>query len=233
MHIPDGFLSTGVCLATGAAGGASVVWMARRAQAETEESRAPLLGVMGAFVFAAQMINFPVGVGTTGHLLGARCWRSPSGQRPPSWSWRQSSWCRPSCFRTVVCSLWGPTCSTWLWRASSQAIFPTGCCSGQAAAESRSLRARACRLWPAPCWPSAIAVVRDQDSHGHPGRVGGPIYRERSGGGSDHARGGPVAGGAPSRLDPQAPWHDPPVGAGGGGSIGSRAGCGGCLDSLL
>jgi len=70
MHIPDGFLSTGVCLATGAASGASVVWMARRAQAETEENRAPLLGVMGAFVFAAQMINFPVGVGTTGHLMG-------------------------------------------------------------------------------------------------------------------------------------------------------------------
>jgi cobalt/nickel transport system permease protein len=70
MHIPDGFLSPGVCLATGAAAAAGVVLAARRAQAETEESRAPLLGVMGAFVFAAQMINFPVGVGTTGHLLG-------------------------------------------------------------------------------------------------------------------------------------------------------------------
>ncbi len=70
MHIPDGFLSPGVCLATGAAAAAAVVLAARRAQAETEESRAPLLGVMGAFVFAAQMINFPVGVGTTGHLLG-------------------------------------------------------------------------------------------------------------------------------------------------------------------
>lgn len=44
--------------------------MARKAQAEVENSRAPLLGVMGAFVFAAQMINFPVGAGTTGHLLG-------------------------------------------------------------------------------------------------------------------------------------------------------------------
>ncbi len=70
MHIPDGFLSTGVCLATAAASGLTVAWTARRAREETEESRAPLLGVMGAFVFAAQMINFPVGVGTTGHLLG-------------------------------------------------------------------------------------------------------------------------------------------------------------------
>jgi cobalt/nickel transport system permease protein len=70
MHIPDGFLSAGVCVATAVGSGASVALMARRAQAETEESRAPLLGVMGAFVFAAQMINFPVGAGTTGHLLG-------------------------------------------------------------------------------------------------------------------------------------------------------------------
>ena len=36
-----------------------------------EDARIPLLGVMGAFVFAAQMINFPVGIGTTGHLVGA------------------------------------------------------------------------------------------------------------------------------------------------------------------
>jgi cobalt/nickel transport system permease protein len=70
MHIPDGFLSTGVYLGTGAASAVAVTWIARRAQRETEESRVPLLGVMGAFVFAAQMINFPVGVGTTGHLLG-------------------------------------------------------------------------------------------------------------------------------------------------------------------
>ena len=70
MHIPDGFLSTGVYAATGAASSVGVLWMARRAQAEMEESRAPLLGVMGAFVFAAQMINFPVGAGSTGHLLG-------------------------------------------------------------------------------------------------------------------------------------------------------------------
>jgi cobalt/nickel transport system permease protein len=44
--------------------------MARRAQRGFDESKVPLLGVMGAFVFAAQMINFPVGIGTTGHLVG-------------------------------------------------------------------------------------------------------------------------------------------------------------------
>jgi cobalt/nickel transport system permease protein len=71
MHIPDGFLSAPVWITMGAASVPAVGYTARRAQREIEESRAPLLGVMGAFVFAAQMINFPVGVGTTGHLVGA------------------------------------------------------------------------------------------------------------------------------------------------------------------
>ncbi len=70
MHIPDGFLSVPVWAAMSTITVPSVAYMARRAQREVEESRVPLLGVMGAFVFAAQMINFPVGVGTTGHLLG-------------------------------------------------------------------------------------------------------------------------------------------------------------------
>jgi cobalt/nickel transport system permease protein len=47
-----------------------VAYVARRAQPGFQESRAPLLGVLGAFVFAAQMINFPVGPGTTAHLVG-------------------------------------------------------------------------------------------------------------------------------------------------------------------
>jgi cobalt/nickel transport system permease protein len=53
----------------------AVVWAARKTQADLESSdsddrRIPLLGVMGAFVFAAQMINFPIGLGTSGHLVG-------------------------------------------------------------------------------------------------------------------------------------------------------------------
>ena len=47
----------------------SATWCAARSSG-FEESRVPLLGVMGAFVFAAQMINFPVGMGTSGHLVG-------------------------------------------------------------------------------------------------------------------------------------------------------------------
>src|SRR3982751_6950670 len=44
--------------------------LVRKAQRGFDESKVPMLGVMGAFVFAAQMINFPVGVGTSGHLVG-------------------------------------------------------------------------------------------------------------------------------------------------------------------
>jgi cobalt/nickel transport system permease protein len=47
-----------------------VIGIARQAQRRFDDARAPLLGVMGAFVFAAQMINFPAGLGTSAHLLG-------------------------------------------------------------------------------------------------------------------------------------------------------------------
>ena len=70
MHIPDGFLSPPVWATLDAVSLPAVGWMAHRAQKDTEESRVPLLGMMGAFVFAAQMINFPVGLGTSGHLVG-------------------------------------------------------------------------------------------------------------------------------------------------------------------
>src|SRR6195256_4716277 len=70
MHIPDNFLSTPVWASLDAISIPAVVMMSRRAGRELDESRIPLLGVMGAFVFAAQMINFPVGIGTSGHLVG-------------------------------------------------------------------------------------------------------------------------------------------------------------------
>ena len=70
MHIPDGFLTPPVWGTLDAISAVSVTWVARRAQRDTQDQRIPLLGVMGAFVFAAQMINFPVGPGTSGHLLG-------------------------------------------------------------------------------------------------------------------------------------------------------------------
>jgi len=70
MHIPDGFLSTPVWATLDAAAIPAVGYIARKAQQTAEDSRLPLMGVLGAFVFAAQIINFPVGVGTSGHLVG-------------------------------------------------------------------------------------------------------------------------------------------------------------------
>lgn len=71
MHIPDGILSAPILAGFGAASGLSVIYSARKAEASTAAHRIPLLGVLGAFVFAAQMVNFPVGPGASGHLLGA------------------------------------------------------------------------------------------------------------------------------------------------------------------
>ena len=71
MHIPDGFLSPEVAGATALAAGAAVGYGLRTASHTLDERRVPLLGVTGAFIFAAQMLNFPVAGGTSGHFLGA------------------------------------------------------------------------------------------------------------------------------------------------------------------
>ena len=71
MHIPDNFLSTPVWASLDAVSIGAVGLMIKRAGRDLPDTRIPLLGVMGAFVFAAQMINFPVGAGTSGHLVGA------------------------------------------------------------------------------------------------------------------------------------------------------------------
>lgn len=71
MHIPDGFLTTEVAVACAVPAAACVGIGLRRANVELDERRVPLLGVTAAFVFAAQMLNFPVAGGTSGHFLGA------------------------------------------------------------------------------------------------------------------------------------------------------------------
>jgi cobalt/nickel transport system permease protein len=70
MHIPDGFLSLAVALLCWALAAALLAAAVRRSQGDLGERHIPLLGVMAAFIFAAQMINFPVAGGTSGHLLG-------------------------------------------------------------------------------------------------------------------------------------------------------------------
>ena len=71
MHIPDGFLSTEVAVACAVPAAVAVGIGLRRASVELDERRVPLLGVTAAFIFAAQMLNFPVAGGTSGHFLGA------------------------------------------------------------------------------------------------------------------------------------------------------------------
>jgi cobalt/nickel transport system permease protein len=71
MHIPDGFLSNEVAVACAVPAVAAVAYGLRRADVDLDDRRVPLLGVTAAFVFAAQMLNFPVAGGTSGHFLGA------------------------------------------------------------------------------------------------------------------------------------------------------------------
>jgi cobalt/nickel transport system permease protein len=71
LHIPDGFLSGGVALACGLLAIVAVAYGLRVANVELDEARVPLLGVLAAFIFAAQMLNFPIAGGTSGHFLGA------------------------------------------------------------------------------------------------------------------------------------------------------------------
>jgi cobalt/nickel transport system permease protein len=70
MHVPDGFLDAPTSLATGAVAALGVGLALRHARRELDDRTAPLAGLVATFIFATQMINFPVGSGTSGHLLG-------------------------------------------------------------------------------------------------------------------------------------------------------------------
>ena len=70
LHIPDGFLSLPVSLVTWILAIALIAVSLKQVQSDYQERAVPLMGVCGAFIFAAQMINFPIPGGTSGHLLG-------------------------------------------------------------------------------------------------------------------------------------------------------------------
>jgi len=71
MHIPDGFVSAPINIATFAVSATALGAAVVKAKKELDERTTPLLGVTAAFIFAAQMLNFPVAGGTSGHFLGA------------------------------------------------------------------------------------------------------------------------------------------------------------------
>ncbi len=70
VHIPDGLIDAPVSVAAGAVAVCGVAWCLRGARRELDETTAPLAGLVAVFVFAVQLLNFPVAAGTSGHLLG-------------------------------------------------------------------------------------------------------------------------------------------------------------------
>jgi cobalt/nickel transport system permease protein len=70
VHIPDGFLDAKTAAATGALAVGGLALALRQVRARLPRRRVPLMGLAAAFVFAAQMLNFPVAGGTSGHLVG-------------------------------------------------------------------------------------------------------------------------------------------------------------------
>ena len=70
MHVPDGFLDSHTSIATGVVAAVGVGIALRGARNELDDRAAPMAGLVGAFVFATQMVNYPVGSGTSGHLMG-------------------------------------------------------------------------------------------------------------------------------------------------------------------
>ena len=70
MHIPDGFIDLPTSAAFGAIAAAGIALSLKGARESLDEKSAPLAGLTATFIFAVQMLNFPVAAGTSGHLIG-------------------------------------------------------------------------------------------------------------------------------------------------------------------
>src|SRR6188472_2249578 len=70
MHVPDGFLDAPTSVATGVIAVGGIALALRGARRELDDRTAPMAGLVATFIFAGQMVNFPVAGGTSGHLLG-------------------------------------------------------------------------------------------------------------------------------------------------------------------
>lgn len=70
MHIPDGFINAPTSLVGGVIAAGLIVVSVKKAADTLDDRQVPLAGLLAAFIFAMQMINFPVAGGTSGHLLG-------------------------------------------------------------------------------------------------------------------------------------------------------------------
>jgi cobalt/nickel transport system permease protein len=70
VHVPDGFLDAPTSVGTGVVAAVAVGVALKGARRELDDRTAPLAGLVAAFIFAVQMLNFPVASGTSGHLMG-------------------------------------------------------------------------------------------------------------------------------------------------------------------
>ncbi len=70
MHIPDGFINAGVSAAGGVVAAGGIGFSLVKAKETLKEKQAAMAGLVAAFIFAVQMLNFPIASGTSGHLLG-------------------------------------------------------------------------------------------------------------------------------------------------------------------
>jgi len=70
MHIPDGFLDVKTWTTAAAVSAGILGYAITKTKDALNERQVPRMGVMAAFIFAAQMVNFPVAGGTSGHLVG-------------------------------------------------------------------------------------------------------------------------------------------------------------------
>jgi cobalamin biosynthesis protein CbiM len=71
MHIPDGFIDVQTSAIFAGIAAAGVATALKGARTQLDEKTAPLAGLTAVFIFAVQMLNFPVAAGTSGHLIGA------------------------------------------------------------------------------------------------------------------------------------------------------------------
>lgn len=70
VHMSDGIVSAPTSVLFGVVAAAGLAICARRARRELDERTVPLAGLVAAFIFAVQMVNFPILPGVSGHLLG-------------------------------------------------------------------------------------------------------------------------------------------------------------------
>ena len=70
MHIPDGFLDMKTAVTTAIVSAGAISYSIKKNREVLDDRQVPMMGVAAAFIFAAQMVNFPVAGGTSGHLIG-------------------------------------------------------------------------------------------------------------------------------------------------------------------